>query len=335
MSAEKNAEMHAVNPGWKTAGRQSLKLLGQATLVAGAVGALSFVMTRALPGDAAYRIAAGRYGYDMVNTASADAVRSELGLDRPALEQLMWWLGDLLRLRLGDSMVSGDLVMEEVSHQLGHTLQLSLVAWLLAIALGVMLGTWAALRASHWSARWIDPVCTVLRASPAFLLAVVLMLVLGVHLDWLPVAGHGEAQHLVIPALALALTLLPGMTQLVRTRLQQVLASDAFEFAQTKGLPLYAALWRHALAPLALGTLAYAGMQLVLLIEGVVVVESLMAWPGIGHALVHAVVARDVPMIQGTALAMGLLFVLLNGLMDAAVQWLDPRLREPSGRSPA
>jgi peptide/nickel transport system permease protein len=178
-------------------------------------------------------------------------------------------------------------------------------------------------------------VCTVLRASPAFLLAVVLMLVLGVHLDWLPVAGHGEAQHLVIPALALALTLLPGMTQLVRNRLQQVLASDAFEFAQTKGLPLYAALGRHALAPLALGTLAYAGTQLVLLIEGVVVVESLIAWPGIGHALVHAVVARDVPMIQGTALAMGLLFVLLNGLMDAAVQWLDPRLREPSARSPA
>ena len=320
---------------WTLAARQGARLVGQGALVAGTVGVLSFVMTRALPGDAAYRIAAGRYGYDLVDTAAADAVRAELGLDRPALAQLLSWLGDLMRLRLGNSMVSGDPVIEEISHQLGHTLQLSLTAWVLAIVLGLLLGSWAALRASHWSTRWIDPLCTLLRASPAFLLGVVLMLGLGVHLAWLPVAGHGEAQHLVIPALALALTLLPGMTQLVRTRLEQVLTSESFEFAQTKGLPLPAAIWRHALAPLALGTLAYAGMQLVLLVERVVVVESLMAWPGIGHALVHAVVSRDVPMIQGSALAMGLLFVLLNGLMDVAVHWLDPRLRESAGRSPA
>jgi len=321
--------------GWTLATRQGVRLLGQSALVAGAVGVLSFVMTRALPGDAAYRIAAGRYGYDRVDTAAADAVRSELGLDQPAWQQLLHWLGDLLQLRLGDSMVSGDPVVDEITHQLGHTLQLSLAAWLLAISLSLFLGSWMALRGGHWSARWIQPMCTLLRASPAFVLGVVLMLGLGVHLDWLPVAGHGEAINLVLPALALALTLLPGMTQVVSQRLQQVLASDAFEFALTKGLPLPAALWRHALAPLALGTLAYAGVQLVLLVEGVVVVESLVAWPGIGHALVHAVLARDVPMIQGTALAMGLLFVLLNGLMDAAVQWLDPRLREPAGRSAA
>jgi peptide/nickel transport system permease protein len=316
--------------GWTLAARQSVRLLGQGALVAAAVGVLSFVMTRALPGDAAYRIAAGRYGYDMVDSAAAEAVRAELGLDQPAWQQLLNWLGDLVQFRLGASMVSGDPVVDEIAHQLGHTLQLSLAAWLLAMVLGLVLGCWSALRGAHWSARWIQPLCTVLRASPAFVLGVVLMLALGVHLNWLPVAGHGEPIYLVLPALALALTLLPGMTQVVSQRLQQVLASDAFEFALTKGMPLRAALWRHGLPPLALGTLAYAGMQLVLLIEGVVVVESLVAWPGIGHALVHAVISRDVPMIQGTALAMGLLFVLLNGLMDAAVQWLDPRLREPA-----
>jgi peptide/nickel transport system permease protein len=319
--------------GWTLAARQSVRLLGQGALVAAAVGVLSFVMTRALPGDAAYRIAAGRYGYDMVDSAAAEAVRAELGLDQPAWQQLLQWLGDLLQFRLGNSMVSGDPVMVEIAHQLGHTLQLSLAAWLLAMVLGLVLGCWSALRGTHWCARWIQPLCTVLRASPAFVLGVVLMLALGVHLDWLPVAGHGEPIYLVLPALALALTLLPGLTQVVSQRLRQVLASEAFEFALTKGMPLRAALWRHGLPPLALGTLAYAGMQLVLLIEGVVVVESLVAWPGIGHALVHAVISRDVPMIQGTALAMGLLFVLLNGLMDAAVQWLDPRLREPSTRS--
>lgn len=321
-----------MNMGWTLAARQNVRLLGQGALVAAAVGVLSFVMTRALPGDAAYRIAAGRYGYDMVDSAAAASVRAELGLDQPAWQQLLNWLGDLLQFRLGNSMVSGDPVMDEITHQLGHTLQLSLAAWLMAILLGLLLGSWSALRGKHWSARWIQPLCTVLRASPAFVLGVVLMLALGVHLDWLPVAGHGEPIYLVLPALALALTLLPGMTQVVSQRLLQLLASDAFEFALTKGMPLRAALWRHGLPSLALGTLAYAGMQLVLLIEGVVVVESLVAWPGIGHALVHAVISRDVPMIQGTALAMGLLFVLLNGLMDAAVQWLDPRLREPASK---
>ncbi len=321
-----------MNMGWTLAARQGVRLLGQGALVAGAVGVLSFVMTRALPGDAAYRIAAGRYGYDMVDSAAAASVRAELGLDQPAWQQLLNWLGDLLQFRLGNSMVSGDPVMDEIAHQLGHTLQLSLAAWLMAMVLGLLLGTWSALRGTHWSARWIQPLCTVLRASPAFVLGVVLMLALGVHLDWLPVAGHGDPIYLVLPALALALTLLPGITQVVSQRLLQVLASDAFEFALTKGMPLRAALWRHGLPSLALGTLAYAGMQLVLLIEGVVVVESLVAWPGIGHALVHAVISRDVPMIQGTALAMGLLFVVLNGLMDTAVQWLDPRLREPASK---
>ena len=318
---------------WTLAARQGARLLSQGALVAGAVGIVSFAMTRALPGDAAYRIAAGRYGYDMVDSAAAEAVRAELGLNQPAWQQLLHWLGDLLQFRLGTSMVSGDPVIDEIGHQLGHTLQLSLAAWFMAIVLGLLLGGWSALRGAHWSARWIQPLCTVLRASPAFVLGVVLMLALGVHLDWLPVAGHGAPIYLVLPALALSFTLLPGMTQVVSQRLQQVLGSEAFEFALTKGMPLRAALWRHALAPLALGTLAYAGMQLVLLVEGVVVVESLVAWPGIGHALVHAILSRDVPMIQGTALAMGLLFVLLNGLMDTAVQWLDPRLREPATRS--
>lgn len=318
---------------WQKLCSQCGKLLMQAGLVAGAVGLLTYAMARALPGDAAYRIAASRYGYDMVDTAAAEAVRHELGLDRPAIEQLLWWVGDLLRLRLGNSQVSGDPILEELGHQLGHTLQLSLTSWVLALTAGVFLGGWVALRGAHWGTRWVDVLCTVLRASPAFLLGVVLMLVLGVHLNWLPVAGHGEAVHLVLPSLALALTLLPGITQVVRGRLQQVLASDAFEFAQTKGMSMRAALWRHALAPVALGTAAYAGMQLVLLVEGVVVLESLVAWPGIGHALVHAIVSRDVPMIQGTALAMGLLFVLVNGGMEALVQWLDPRLRESTLRA--
>jgi peptide/nickel transport system permease protein len=307
-----------------------LRLAAQAGFVAAAVGVLSFFLTRALPGDAAFRIAAARYGYDMVNAEAAQAVRQELGMDRPAWQQLLRWLGDLLQGRLGHSLVTGEPVWGEIAHQLGATVHLSLVAWVLGVLLGVMLGTVAALYRHKWGgfvARLIDTLCVVLRASPAFLIGVVLMLYIAVRLQWLPVAGHDEEGSIILPALTLALALCAGIAQVVQLKLRQVLQSDAFEYAQIKGLPLAAALWRHAAPAVALPTLAYAGVQLVLLMEGVVVVESLFAWPGIGHAMVHAVVARDVPMIQGTALVTALLFVVLNTVVDTAAKLLDPRQR--------
>jgi peptide/nickel transport system permease protein len=321
----------------KLLGNALLRLTAQAGFVAFAVGTLSFLLMRALPGDAAFRIAAGRYGYDMVDTAAAESVRKELGLDQSGWQQLLNWLGDLAQFRLGESMVSGIPVTEEIADLLGATLHLSVAAWLMALLLGCALGTAAALRGG-WLARSINALCTVLRASPSFLIGIVLMLILAVHLKWLPVAGHGEADNIVLPALTLALALGAGIAQVVCHKLNQVMASDSFEYALTKGLPMRAALWRHAAPAVALPALAYAGVQLVLLIEGVVVVESLFAWPGIGHALLHAVVSRDVPLIQGTALVMGLLFVVLNAVIDLIVQLLDPRLRDanatPSNEKP-
>jgi peptide/nickel transport system permease protein len=174
----------------------------------------------------------------------------------------------------------------------------------------------------------VDSVNTVLRASPAFLVGVVLSTLLAVELGWFPVAGHQEAAHVFLPALTLALALCPGFTQVVRDAALKLMASDAVEFAQVKGLPLWAVWWRHVLPQVVMATLAYAGVQLVLLIEGMVVVETLFAWPGIGHALVHAVISRDVPMIQGTALTMALLFVLLSATIDMLLHALDPRLAD-------
>ncbi|MEX1165287.1 MAG: ABC transporter permease [Hydrogenophaga sp.] len=309
-------------------GRRLSRLLLQAGFVLFAVGTLCFVMAELLPGDAAYRIAAGRYGYDVVNTQIAEAVRAELGLDRPAFVRWGEWLTQMAQGQLGRSMVLGDPVLNLVAYQLGHTLWLSLVAWIMALALGLALGLWTALHPGGWLRRAVDAINTVLRASPSFLIGVVLSTWLAVELGWFPVAGHEDADHVFLPALTLALALCPGFTQVVRDAAQKQLRSDAFEFAQVKGLPLRAALWRHALPQILLATLAYAGVQLVLLIEGMVVVETLFAWPGIGHALVHAVISRDVPMIQGTALTMALLFVLLSGAIDLLLHALDPRLAD-------
>lgn len=312
---------------WRAVGGGAIRLATRALAVAAIVGVISFALMRSLPGDAAYRIAAGRYGYDIVDAAAADKVRAELGLDNPWWQQLAGWLGDLARLDLGRSLVSGEPVMEELSHQLGHTVGLSLVAWCLALLLGLAAGVVVALAGRAALDRALTTISLALKATPTFVLGLGLATWLAVSWNWLPAAGHGDGTHLVLPALTLALGLAAGLAQVTRHRMRQTLATPSVAFARTKGLPRSWVVLRHVLRNTAVPVTAYAGMQLVLLIEGVVVVESFFAWPGIGHALIHALIARDVPMVQGTALCMGLLFVLLSALVDALCWLLDPRLQ--------
>lgn len=299
----------------------------QVLLLALVVGTLCFLMARALPGDMATRIAAGRYGYDLVGNAAADAVRAELALDGPAWRALVDWLWHLARMDLGTSLVSGEPVWHEVVHQLGATLDLAVAAVLVAAVLGLPAGVVAGMRPGGWADRLTLLVAVVLRAMPAFLLALLLMIVVAVQLGALPVAGDHERTSLLLPALTLGLGLAAGLARVTRASLCNALASPSVEFARTKGLSDRDALLRHGLRQASIPVVAYLGVHAVLLAEGAVVVETLFAWPGIGHALVHAVFGRDVPMIQGTALCMGALFVTFNLLVDAACLALDPRQR--------
>ena len=317
MSQKKNAAWTAMLL------RRGLQIVALALLV----GTLCFFMARLLPGDLATRIAAGRYGYDLVNNASADAVRAELALDRPLWSGLLHWWGDIARLDLGRSVVSGDTVWAEIAHQLGATLELSAGALAVALAVGLPLGVWSGLHAGGWIDRVTLGLAVVLRAMPPFLLAVLLMVLVAVRLGFVPVAGDDGHGSLVLPALTLGLGLAAGLARVARAAVRDAAASPSCEFARIKGLSDRQALLRHGLRQAAVPVIAYLGVHAVFLVEGAVVVETLFAWPGIGHALVHAVFGRDVPMIQGTALCMGLLFVLFNLLVDAACLALDPRRR--------
>ncbi len=299
----------------------------QAALVALVVGAISFAMMQALPGDAAFRIAAGRYGYDLMDAASAEAVRQELGLDRPLAVQLGAWLAALARLDLGVSLVSGGSIAGEIAHQLGHSLQLAFGAALVSIVVAVPVGVVAGLYPGRFVDRLSLGASALLRAVPAFALGVVLMLVLAVQLRLLPVAGHGAFAHLVLPAVTLGIGLAAVSNRVIRDCVAQAVASDWYQFARTKGLSRRVALGRHALPNAAVPVLTYVAVQLAYLVEGVVIVESVFAWPGIGHALVHAIFDRDIPMVQGTALILGLLYVALNLGVDLVCRAIDPRTR--------
>ena len=291
------------------------------------VAALCFLLVRALPGDMAYRIAAGRYGYDLVDAAAAASVRAELGLDRPAFVQFLAWLGRLLQGDLGVSLVSGDRVADEIAHELGHTVALAAVALLLAVLVGPAMGLLAGLRPGGVADRMGLLASSALRALPVFVVGIALMLPLAGWLNWLPASGDGTAASMVLPALTLALGLAAASSRVTRDAVAAAVAMPHFAFARTKGLSDRQAVRRHVLRNAAVPVAAYLGVQLALLVEGVVVVEILFGRPGLGHALVHAVLARDVPVVQGAALVLALCFVALNALTDVLVLALDPRRR--------
>lgn len=301
----------------------------QALMLALIIGTLCFLMIRSLPGDMAMRIAANRYGYDVVGDAAARAVAAELGTQLSGWPAFTGWLSDLLRLDLGRSLVTDESVWSEVSHQLGATIRLSLAALGLGALIGIPLGLLCALRAGGLIDRLMLGLTVLLRATPPFLLAVLLMLLVAVKMGMAPVAGdtHGSSS-LLLPALTLALGLAAGLARVTRNSFLDVIRTPAWNFARIKGLTDTQVLLRHGLRNAAVPILSWLGVQAVFLVEGTVVIETLFAWPGIGHALVHAIFARDVPVIQGTALSIGLLFVAFNLLVDTCCLWLDPRQRK-------
>lgn len=301
-----------------------IKRLLQLVAVSWGVGTLTFILMRALPGDMAYRIAAGRYGMDAVDSQTAELVRQELGLDQGAWSTYWRWLGDLMQWNLGNSLISGQPVAESLWHMLGHSLLLAFAGILLAALIAFPLG----LASAYWGG-WLNRIMlalsTGMRALPVFVIGLLAVVLFALELNWLPVAGFGTPAHLVLPALTLGLSLAAIANRVVHTEAVRVFNTPFYEFAQTKGLSPWQAFLRHGVRNMSVPIVAFFGVQLITVVEGVVMIESLFSWPGIGHGLAHAIFARDIPLIQGAALMMGVLFVLLNTLVDLACHWLDPR----------
>jgi peptide/nickel transport system permease protein len=293
--------------------------------VAVLVSVLCFLVVRRLPGDAAYRIAAGRYGYDLVDQETADSIRAELGLGQPAWRQLGDWLMDLVQLNFGRSLVTSRPVVEEVGYYLLGTLQLAVFALGFATVLGTAAGVLAARRPGGTVDRLTTAWVAGVRAVPPFLLGLLLVVVFSAQLGLLPAVGHGDAASMVLPALTLGIGLSGLVARVTRDAVVEVRQSEYVRFAHTKGLAERWVLVRHVVRNAAVVLVPYLGVQAVILIEGVVVVESLFAWQGLGHALVHAVFWRDAPVLQATALVLALLIVTVNTAVDLIVVWLDPR----------
>jgi peptide/nickel transport system permease protein len=299
----------------------------QAIGTAWAVATLCFVLLHAIPGDLALRVATARLGEDRVTSESADRIRHETGLDRPLTRQYADWIGHLALGDFGRSLVSGKPVGAELAYHATYTIALGATGWLLSWALALPIGVAAGFRPDGALDRAVMVVSAALSSVPSFLLGLGLVSAFALTLRWLPAAGSGGASHMVLPALTLALGLAAFSARVVRNAVMGTRAAFFMTFVRIKGLAAGRAFLVHGLRNAAVPVATFAAVQFIYVMDGFVVIETLFAYPGLGSFLVKSLLARDVPVITGAGLVIGIAFALINLAADLACLALDPRSR--------
>lgn len=300
----------------------ALRRLFEAIPVIIAVTFIVFVSVRLIPGDPARTIA----GLEASDEA-VEAVREDLGLDRPLLAQYATFMGALATGDLGRSYYYGTPVREEVLRRFPATLQLAAAGLAMSLLIGVGIGTISAVRRGTWLDRGTLVFAIAGVSMPSFWLALVLIIVFAVNLGWLPAGGYGTWQHLVLPALTLGLFGAGTIARLTRSSVLEVLGQDYVRTAQSKGLRYRSVLLKHALRNAMVPVVTLLGLQLGAFLSRAVVTETVFGWPGIARLTVVAVLDRDFPLIQGSVLWLALVFIATNLFVDLIYAVIDPRIR--------
>jgi len=283
---------------------------------------LLFFMLRMLPGDPA-QVLAGQ----MASPADVEIIRVQMGLDQPIHIQYASFLNRLLHLDLGRSARTQNPVIQEIWARLPNTLVLAVCAITLACAFGIPAGVIAAVRPYSW----VDYLVTIASlfgiSMPVFWLGIMLMIGFAVILQWLPAGGIGTWKHLVLPSITLASFVVAFIARMTRSCMLEVLAQDYVTTARSKGLKENVIIIKHALKNALIPIITVVGLQFGLLLGGAVLTETVFAWPGLGRLIVDSILARDYAMIQGSILIFGLLYTLVNLVVDLAYAFVDPRIR--------
>jgi|YNPNPStandDraft_1061719.scaffolds.fasta_scaffold03550_9 peptide/nickel transport system permease protein len=290
------------------------------------ISAVTFFMGLLAPGDPV-EIILGQHA----DPAAKARVRHELGLDRHPVSQYISYLANAVRGDLGISYVTRRPVTDILADGIPNTALLAVSAMAVALVVGVCLGVIAAVN----QGRWLDRACMLAALAgvsiPTFVLGPLLILVFALKLGWLPVAGWGAPQHVLLPALVLAGRPAAMIARLTRAEMVEVLRQDYIRTARAKGLSEWHTITRHALRNALMPVVTVAGTSLGYLLSGSFVVESIFTVPGIGAASVESIFRRDYPVIQGTTLVMAASFVVVNLLVDLLYGWLDPRVQRSRG----
>lgn len=319
---------------------------------------LSFLLMLAAPGDPITLIT---FNPDSTPEAT-EKLRRQLGLDKPPLEQYLYWLigndwvnidvdgdgeGDVwgtrqgfLRGDLGQSLQHKRPVLTLISERIPATLQLTFTALIVGYAVGIPLGVFAAVAHRGWFDQISRVISVIGNAIPGFWLALILIIVFSVNLRWLPMSGMRDITntsgnytifdsipYMIMPVFVLSLGTIAGISRFVRTEVLEVLGQDYIRTAYAKGLSNRSVWWRHAVRNALLPVATFIGPALGALLGGAVITEQVFSWPGMGRLVVNAVFQRDYPLVMGSVVISSILFIIGLIISDLLYAALDPRIR--------
>jgi peptide/nickel transport system permease protein len=259
--------------------------------------------------------------------ADLDTIRQQFGLDRPFVVQYWHFMASLLRGDFGQSFYYRTPVLELYLSRLPNSLMLALAAMTFSLVIGIPTGIIAAVRVNRW---WdsAGKIFALLGLSlPSFWVGLVMILFFSVYLGWLPSSGAGTPLHVIMPAFALGWYFAAAHMRLTRSSMLDVLGSEYVKLARLKGLPEALVIGKHAFKNALIPVLTLAGINLVIMVNVAVVVETVFAWPGIGRLLYEGIAFRDFPVVQATVLLGGAMIVIVNLLVDILYAVIDPRIR--------
>jgi len=296
---------------------------------------LIFIAMRVLPGDPLAAISGEGGGTYVLSPEQLRAARASLGLDRPYAIQYLDWLGDILRGDLGRSFWRGEPIRELIFRRAPITGQIALMAVILSWVIGLPVGLIGAVWRNSWTDYVFRLVVTLFMAIPSFWVGLMIVLSLVLAFTWRPpltiaYLWDDPARNLQMtggPALALGVALAAMMARITRSSVLEVLGEDYVRTARAKGVRERVVVWRHALVNAMLPILTVSGTAFGALLGGSVAVERAFGVPGLGLALVFAVAERDWMLIQNLVLLYGVIFVLINLVVDVSYGWFDPRIR--------
>jgi len=322
-------------------GRYLVRRLLQTFIVIFGVTILSFFSLH-LAGDPTLL-----YVSERASEAEVAQTRARLGFDRPIHEQYITYLGNLARGDMGNSLRARTPAFGLVMERLPATLELTIMAMLFSITLSIPIGVLSAMKRGTPLDGGVMMFAMFGQSMPSFWLGIMLILFVGLQLRWLPISGHvpllgpmldgdfaraannfpGAIRHLIMPAVTLGLFSLSRNARLIRSSMLEVLGQDYVRTARAKGLHAWDVVFRHAFRNALIPFITIIGLEFGFLLSGVVVIETVFSWPGVGRLVFNAITQRDIPVVQTAVVMFAMLFVLLNLMVDLVYTLLDPRIR--------
>ncbi len=293
------------------------------------VVSLVFLLIHIVPGDPILQMLG-----EGATPADITALRHQYGLDQPLWTQYIHYWAGVLHGDLGASIRLHDSVAHLIVQRYPYTIALTFCALALGLVMALPAGIFAAVRRGRWLDQLLSFVSLFGLSVPVIALGPILILIVSIRLGWLPVSGANaggtnsiDLRYLILPAFAMGASLAAILTRMVRTAMLEELGQDYIRTARAKGLSETAIVCRHALPNALVPIVTIVGLQFGALLAGAIVTETIFSWPGLGRLVVSAISNRDYALVQGSLLAIGLTYVLVNLFTDLVYRWINPRMR--------